>query len=68
MASMILDALDKPHDLLTFVEDRLGHDWRYALDSSATRSLGWESKVPFEEGILRTIEWYKEKWGYTSSS
>jgi len=58
VAKLILDTLDKPHSLITFVKDRPGHDWRYALDSSVTRALGWEPTVPFEEGIRKTIAWY----------
>ena len=59
VARMILDILGKPHDLLTFVEDRPGHDWRYAVESSATRALGWKPKVGFEEGLTKTVEWYR---------
>ncbi len=58
VANMILDLLGKPHDLITFVLDRPGHDWRYALESSSTRALGWKPKVSFEEGLKRTVEWY----------
>ncbi len=47
--------------LITFVEDRLGHDRRYAVDSSqAKEELGWEAKVGFEEGLADTIAWYGE--------
>ncbi len=42
------------------VADRPGHDRRYAADSSKLRALGWEPRVPFEEGLLRTITWYRE--------
>jgi dTDP-glucose 4,6-dehydratase len=46
-------------DLIEHVEDRLGHDRRYAIDSSKIKDeLGWEPKVNFERGIRRTIEWY----------
>jgi dTDP-glucose 4,6-dehydratase len=62
VAKMILDILGKPHDLLSFVEDRAGHDWRYAVDSSKTRDLGWQPKVQFEEGLKETIDWYKAKY------
>jgi dTDP-glucose 4,6-dehydratase len=62
VAKMILDLLGKPHDLITFVEDRKGHDWRYAVDSSGTRTLGWSPKMDFEEGLKETIEWYKGKY------
>lgn len=61
VAKRILDILDKPESLLTFVPDRPGHDWRYALDSSDTRALGWTPKVSFEEGLQRTVEWYRTR-------
>lgn len=60
-AKQTLDVLGKPHDLISFVKDRPGHDWRYALDSSNTRVLGWAPKVGFEEGLRKTVEWYKNK-------
>lgn len=41
-----------------FVEDRLGHDFSYSLDSSKIRRLGWTSRVSLEEGLKRTVEWY----------
>jgi dTDP-glucose 4,6-dehydratase len=62
VAKMILTLLDKPHDLITFVEDRKGHDWRYAVDSSGTRTLGWSPKMDFEQGLKETIDWYKKKY------
>lgn len=62
VAKMILDILDKPHDLITLVEDRKGHDWRYAVDSSETRTLGWAPKMEFEDGLRETVEWYREKY------
>lgn len=56
----ILHHLGKPESLMQFVQDRPGHDRRYALDSSKIhRELGWEPAVSFEEGIRRTIEWYQ---------
>ena len=46
-------------DLITYVTDRLGHDMRYAIDSSKLqRELGWEPSLQFEEGIRNTVEWY----------
>jgi dTDP-glucose 4,6-dehydratase len=65
IADTILDLLDKPKTLKTFVEDRKGHDMRYAIDhSKITNELGWSPSVTFEEGINKTIEWYKnnESW------
>ncbi len=45
--------------LITHVEDRLGHDRRYALDSrKAAAELGWTPKVPFQSGFAKTVEWY----------
>ena len=61
VAKQVLSILGKPESLIEFVTDRPGHDWRYALDSSNTRALGWEPKVSFEEGLQKTIEWYKKK-------
>jgi len=60
VAKKILEILGKPESLLSFVKDRPGHDWRYALDSSNTRALGWEPKVSFEEGLKKTVEWYRQ--------
>jgi len=46
-------------ELINFVEDRLGHDRRYAIDSAKIRSeLGWLPEVEFETGLRHTIEWY----------
>jgi dTDP-glucose 4,6-dehydratase len=48
-------------DLIEYVEDRLGHDRRYAIDhSKITRDLGWSPEVMFDEGIIYTIKWYLE--------
>ena len=58
----LLRILHKPEDQIKFVEDRPGHDRRYALDSSKIRKeLGWEPTVTFEEGMLRTVEWYRSQ-------
>ncbi len=47
------------HDLIAFVEDRPGHDKRYAIDSSKLQSaLGWSPEETFETGIRRTVQWY----------
>lgn len=65
IADTILNSLGKPASLKTFVEDRKGHDMRYAMDySKIERELGWKPSVNFEEGIKKTIEWYQNntKW------
>ena len=51
-------------DTIEYVEDRLGHDRRYSLSSSKTEGLGWKAEVPFEEGIARTVEWYRDNPGW----
>lgn len=65
IADTILELLGKPKTLKTFVDDRKGHDMRYAMDhSKITNELGWNPTVTFEEGIKKTIQWYKdnESW------
>jgi dTDP-glucose 4,6-dehydratase len=57
---MILDLLGKPESLITYVEDRLGHDLRYSLDSTKTKKLGWKPEWGFEEGLKATVQWYQE--------
>lgn len=55
----ILKQLGKSEELITFVEDRKGHDLRYAINSTkAERELGWDRIYTFEEGINETIDWY----------
>ena len=61
VAKMILKIMGKSEDLIQFVEDRPGHDWRYALDSSNTRKLDWKPKTSFEEGLKTTVEWYRKR-------
>ncbi len=58
IAQILLNKLDKPHDLIQFVDDRPWNDLRYALDTSKIKKLGWEPKHDFEKGIDLTIEWY----------
>lgn len=55
----ILQILNKPESLIQFVEDRKGHDWRYAIDySKAQQELGWQPTVSFETGLQKTVQWY----------
>lgn len=57
----LLDAIGKPHSLITFVTDRLGHDRRYAIDpTKAETELGWKPQTSWEAGLAATIKWYSE--------
>jgi dTDP-glucose 4,6-dehydratase len=57
----ILDALGKPHSLIRFVKDRLGHDRRYAIDAMKVETeLGWRPQETWESGLQKTIQWYAE--------
>jgi dTDP-glucose 4,6-dehydratase len=61
VAEQILDAVEASRDLIEFVEDRPGHDHRYALDSTKIRNLGWSPKEKFGDGLDRTIEHYRQR-------
>ena len=68
IVSDILEIMGKSNDLIEFVEDRPGHDHRYSLDSSKIKNeLGWSTKINFEEGIRKTIEWYEKNFSYYES-
>jgi dTDP-glucose 4,6-dehydratase len=62
---LILEALGKPESLITYVQDRPGHDRRYAIDNTKiTKELGWAPAYTFEEGIKETIRWYLDHPGW----
>jgi dTDP-glucose 4,6-dehydratase len=61
LVKLLLKLVNKPESLIEFVEDRAGHDRRYAVDSSkAQRELGWKPERSFEEGMRETVLWYQE--------
>ena len=65
LAPSKLDGIESYSELITFVEDRPGHDERYAIDSSKIKKeLGWKPTVNFEEGLRETVKWYlnNKKW------
>ena len=66
IVKLICKELNKPESLITFVEDRKGHDRRYAIDPTFIHDeLGWLPETKFEDGIKKTIQWYldnKEWW------
>jgi dTDP-glucose 4,6-dehydratase len=61
MAQRILEILDKPLQLIQPVEDRPGHDRRYALNASKIRALGWQPSIPLEDGLSSTVNWYRNQ-------
>jgi dTDP-glucose 4,6-dehydratase len=65
VTKLILRLMGAPEDQIEFVKDRAGHDRRYAVDwTKINRELNWQPSVTLEEGLQRTIEWYKanEAW------
>ncbi|HHY00012.1 MAG TPA: dTDP-glucose 4,6-dehydratase [Methanothermobacter sp.] len=62
ITKLILELLRKPESLITFVEDRLGHDRRYSLDSAKIMKLGWKPETTFEDAMQETVEWYQKNF------
>lgn len=60
LVKRILTVLEKPCELITYVEDRLGHDRRYAIDSSKLESLGWKPEYTIEDTLTGIVEWYRK--------
>jgi len=59
----ILELLGKGEDMIEYVEHRLGHDFRYAIDNTKIRSLGWQPEKSFEQRLEETVKWFKEnRW------
>jgi dTDP-glucose 4,6-dehydratase len=67
VVELILEALGKPRSLMKEVADRPGHDRRYAITTAKLeRTSGWRAMVPFEEGLERTIRWYRDNSGWVA--
>ena len=66
----ILERLGKHGDLIRFVADRPGHDRRYAVDCTKVKSLGWEPRTAFKDGLRHTVDWYRDnpQWWRTIKS
>ena len=60
----LLKHMKKPESLITYVQDRAGHDFRYSLKWDKIKEMGWAPRIKFEEGIKTTVDWYlaNEKW------
>src|SRR5216683_1833232 len=64
VADAVLELCGKPASLKHFVNDRPGHDYRYALDATRIRSAGWRAEIGFREGLRRTVDWYRNNEGW----
>jgi dTDP-glucose 4,6-dehydratase len=59
LAERIVGLVDASDDLIAFVPDRPGHDFRYGVSSDRLRSLGWAPEVSFDDGLAETVAWYR---------
>ena len=59
LVKRILDCLEKSYELITYVDDRLGHDRRYAINSGKLRTLGWKPQYTLEDTLREVVEWYR---------
>ena len=67
IAKEILRCLSLPEAMIEFVPDRPGHDFRYSIQCSKVQRLGWRPQVGFEEGLQKTIDWYRtNEWWWRS--
>lgn len=68
ITNLVLSAMGKDESSIKYVEDRLGHDRRYAIDNTKIQTeLGWEPSVTFEQGIKLTIDWYLDNQNWMKS-
>lgn len=61
LVKQILDVLGKSYELIRYVPDRLGHDLRYAIDSSKLETLGWKPEYTIEDTLQGIVEWYRKR-------
>jgi len=68
LAERIVALVGVSDDLIAFVPDRPGHDFRYGVTATRLRALGWEPEIGFEDGLAATVEWYRanREWLYTA--
>jgi dTDP-glucose 4,6-dehydratase len=64
LARLILSMTGRPETLITHVADRPGHDYRYSIDTTRIRDLGWRPDHSFEEALDRTVSWYRRNEGW----
>ena len=59
----VLELLNKPRNLIHYVQDRPGHDRRYSVDTTRAKSLGWSPQYSFQDGLKATVDWYvNNRW------
>jgi len=63
LAHRIITKINKRYDLISYVEDRLGHDFNYVVNDDKLLELGVKQQTDFDSALDSTIKWYKEKWG-----
>lgn len=60
VVKLIIELMNKPDDMIEFVKDRSGHDQKYSVNWNKIKNqLGWEPSVTFEEGLMKTVDWYQ---------
>jgi dTDP-glucose 4,6-dehydratase len=64
LAEIIAKELRISDNFLSYVDDRLGHDYRYALNSRKINDLGWNPVKTIKTGLVETVQWYKENANY----
>ncbi|MBO0807868.1 MAG: dTDP-glucose 4,6-dehydratase [Actinobacteria bacterium] len=64
LTQALLDCCGAGWDMVAMVEDRKGHDRRYSLDDSLLRGMGYAPRIPFGEGLARTVRWYQDNRGW----
>ncbi|PJC01759.1 MAG: dTDP-glucose 4,6-dehydratase [Candidatus Komeilibacteria bacterium CG_4_9_14_0_8_um_filter_36_9] len=64
ITNLILEVMGKGEEMIEYVKDRPGHDWRYAIDNSKIKALGFTPEVDFKQGLAELAKWYQdnEKW------
>ncbi|MFW0862746.1 MAG: dTDP-glucose 4,6-dehydratase [Candidatus Komeilibacteria bacterium] len=60
ITNLILEIMDKGGEMIEYVKDRPGHDWRYAIDNSKIKALGFKPEVDFKQGLTDLVNWYRD--------
>jgi dTDP-glucose 4,6-dehydratase len=64
LTRLVLEECDRPRSLMRLVEDRPGHDRRYAIDSSKLHARGWQPRHEFRAALRQTVDWYRSNEGW----